>query len=127
MKKGNVYYLAHHKISLKRAVSPAFWIATLVLFVVYALIAFEVMHRTLAAMLGAALLLFITYTAGTFNPDYAILSFEDAMQAMDMNVIFLLMSMMIIVRVTTQTGVFQWLPLRPFEGPGGISLTWRLF
>ena len=50
----------------QRTISPAFWIATLVLLAVYALIAFEFMHRTLAAMLGAALLLFITYTAGTF-------------------------------------------------------------
>ena len=40
---------------MKRAISPAFWIATLVLLLVYALIAFEVMHRTLAALLGAAL------------------------------------------------------------------------
>ncbi|MBI5602054.1 MAG: ArsB/NhaD family transporter [Deltaproteobacteria bacterium] len=113
--KGNTYYLAHQGISLKRAISPAFWIATLVLLLVYILIAFEVMHRTLAAMLGAALLLFITYTAGTFNPDYTILSFEDAMHAMDMNVIFLLMAMMIIVGVMKKTGVFQWMAYKSFQ------------
>jgi Na+/H+ antiporter NhaD/arsenite permease-like protein len=113
--RGNTYYLAHHSLTLQRTVSPAFWIATLVLLLVYALIAFEVMHRTLAAMLGAALLLFITYTAGTFNPGYVILSFEDAMQAMDMNVIFLLMAMMIIVGVMKKTGVFQWLAYKSFQ------------
>ncbi|MBA4394797.1 MAG: citrate transporter, partial [Desulfobacca sp.] len=107
--KGNTVYLAHQKIPMKRAISPAFWIATLVLLLVYALIAFEIMHRTLAAMLGAAMLLFITYTAGTFYPEYTILTFEDAMHAMDMNVIFLLMAMMIIVGIMKKTGVFQWL------------------
>ena len=54
--QGNTYYLAHQNVTIKRAVSPAFWIATLVLIAVYALIAFELMHRTLAALLGAALL-----------------------------------------------------------------------
>ena len=87
------------------------------------------MHRTLAAMLGAALLLFITYTAGTFNPDYFILTFEDAMQAIDMNVIFLLMAMMIIVGVIKKTGVFQWMAYKVLPAgqgeclcPGGILM-----
>ncbi len=113
--QGNTYYLAHQNVTIKRAVSPAFWIATLVLILVYALIAFEVMHRTLAALLGAALLMFITYTVGTFNSDYTILKFEDAMHAMDMNVIFLLMAMMIIVGVMKKTGVFQWLAYKSFQ------------
>jgi Na+/H+ antiporter NhaD/arsenite permease-like protein len=113
--KGNAVFLAHQSLQLKRAISPAFWIATLVLLLVYVLIAFEVMHRTLAAMLGAALLMFITYTAGTFNSDYTILTFEDAMHAMDMNVIFLLMAMMIIVGVMKKTGVFQWLAYKSFQ------------
>jgi Na+/H+ antiporter NhaD/arsenite permease-like protein len=113
--QGNTTFLAHHALKLQRAISPAFWIATLVLLLVYVLIAFEVMHRTLAAMLGAALLMFITYTLGTFNSDYTILTFEDAMHAMDMNVIFLLMAMMIIVGVMKKTGVFQWLAYKSFQ------------
>ncbi|MFH0787179.1 MAG: ArsB/NhaD family transporter [Pseudomonadota bacterium] len=113
--KGNRQYLSHQSLTLQRAVSPAFWIATLILLLVYILIAFEVMHRTLAAMLGAALLLFITYTAGTFNPGYSILTFEEAMHAMDMNVIFLLMAMMIIVGVMKKTGVFQWMAYKSFQ------------
>jgi len=62
------YYLAHRNITLVRVVTPAFWIASLVLIAVYTLIAFELMHRTLAAFLGASVLLTITYTAGSFNP-----------------------------------------------------------
>ncbi|MFH0788037.1 MAG: ArsB/NhaD family transporter [Pseudomonadota bacterium] len=113
--KGGSTYLGHQNLTIKRALSPAFWIATLVLFLVYVLIALEIMHRTLAALLGAALLLFITYTAGTFNTNYIILTFEDAMKAMDMNVIFLLMAMMIIVGVMKKTGVFQWLAYKSFQ------------
>jgi Na+/H+ antiporter NhaD/arsenite permease-like protein len=113
--KGNIYYVAHVESVLPRTVTPAFWIATIVLLGVYVLIAFELLHRTLAALIGAALMLLITYTAGTFYPDYFIMSFEDAMRAIDMNVIFLLMAMMIIVGVMKKTGIFQWLALKSFE------------
>ena len=113
--KGNRYYLAHQNLAMKRAVSPAFWIATLILLGVYVLIAFEIMHRTLAALLGAALMLIITYTAGHFNPEYTILNFEGAMKAVDMNVILLLMAMMIIVGVTKKTGVFQWIAFKAYQ------------
>jgi Na+/H+ antiporter NhaD/arsenite permease-like protein len=86
-----------------------------VLLLVYVLIAFEVMHRTLAALLGGAILLFVTYTAGSFSPAYEILTFESAMKAIDMNVIFLLMAMMIIVGVLKKTGVFQWIAYKAFQ------------
>jgi Na+/H+ antiporter NhaD/arsenite permease-like protein len=113
--RGDVYYLSHVDLTLYRAITPAFWIATLILVGAYALIAFELLHRTLAAMVGGGLMLLISYTAGTFYPDYYILSFEDAIKAIDMNVIFLLMAMMIIVGVMKKTGVFQWLALKSFE------------
>jgi Na+/H+ antiporter NhaD/arsenite permease-like protein len=98
-----------------RAITPAFWLATLILIAVYTLIAFELMHRTLAALLGAALILTITYTAGTFNPDFVILPFEDARHAIDLNVIFLLMAMMMIVGILKKTGVFQWMAYKSFQ------------
>ena len=72
------------------------------------------MHRTLAALLGAALVLFISYTLGTFDKNYFIISFEDAMAAIDMNVIFLLLAMMIFVGVMKKTGMFQWLAYKAY-------------
>jgi hypothetical protein len=63
--------------------NPAFWIATIVLLAVYALISTEKLHRTVVALLGAAFLLFITYTLGTFNQDFFILSFEQAIHYID--------------------------------------------
>jgi Na+/H+ antiporter NhaD/arsenite permease-like protein len=117
--QGHTIYLAHQNLSLTRSVSPAFWISTFVLLAVYVLIAFEWMHRTLAALLGAAVLLFTTYTAGTFNADYFILSFEEAAKSIDLNVILLLLAMMIIVGVTKKTGIFQWLAYKSFQLAGG--------
>jgi len=112
---GNAHYLAHCSFKLERSVTPAFWIATAVLILVYALIALEFVHRTLAALLGASLLLTITYTAGVAHPDYMILTFEEAMHAIDMNVIFLLMAMMIIVGILKKTGVFQWMAYKSYQ------------
>ena len=106
-RKGEHYYVSE-AVSLDRVLGPAFWIATAVFILAYTLITFELLHRTVAAMLGAAVMLCISYTIGTINPAYRILSFERAIGAIDMNVVFLLMGMMIIVGVLKNTGVFQW-------------------
>jgi Na+/H+ antiporter NhaD/arsenite permease-like protein len=111
---GNKLFQAQANFPLKRTITPAFWIAAAILLLVYVIIAAEWMHRTLAALLGAALVLFISYTAGTFDKNYFILSFEDAIAAIDMNVIFLLMGMMIIVGVLKKTGMFQWLAYKAY-------------
>ena len=95
-------------ITLPRVLGPAFWISTVVFVLAYILIAFELLHRTIAAMLGASLMLVISYTIGTLNPAFHIFSFEAAIASIDMNVIFLLMGMMIIVGILKHTGVFQW-------------------
>lgn len=105
--KGNEFYV-NKNIILERYIGPAFWIATIVFVVTYALISFELLHRTVAAMLGAATILILTYTLGTINSDFHIISFERAIEAIDMNVIFLLMGMMVIIGVLKHTGVFQW-------------------
>jgi Na+/H+ antiporter NhaD/arsenite permease-like protein len=116
---GNRLFQAAGNLTMQRAVTPAFWIATLILLGVYVIISFEWMHRTLAALLGAALLLFISYTAGVFDKGYFILSYEDAMGAIDLNVIFLLMGMMIFVGVLKKTGVFQFLAYKSYAWARG--------
>jgi hypothetical protein len=112
--KGNSLFQAQTELTMKRQITPAFWLAALVLLLVYVIIAAELMHRTLAALLGAAVILFISYTVGTFNKNFFILSFDDAMTAMDMNVIFLLMGMMIVVGILKKTGLFQWLAYKSY-------------
>lgn len=108
-------YSARVDIAIKRATNPAFWIASSVFVLAYILISFELLHRTLAAMLGASILLVISYTLGTINPEYRIISYESAIGAIDMNVIFLLMGMMIIVGILKHTGVFQWCAYKSYQ------------
>jgi len=102
-------------VQMSRVLGPAFYVAAIVFLLAYALISFELLHRTIAAMIGASIMLLLTYTIGTINPDYQIISFERAINAIDMNVIFLLMGMMIIVGILKHTGVFQWCAYMSFK------------
>lgn len=106
-RKGSHYFFSQD-IVMPRILGAAFWISTVLFILAYGLIAFELLHRTIAAMLGAALMLLISHTIGTIWPAFHIFSFERAIEAIDMNVIFLLMGMMVIVGVLKHTGVFQW-------------------
>ena len=108
-------YMAKADVTIKRAAGPAFWIATTVFVLAYVLISFELLHRTLAAMLGASIMLVVSYTFGTLNPDYHILSYESAIKAIDMNVILLLMGMMIIIGILKHTGLFQWCAYKSYQ------------
>ncbi len=102
-------------VILERHPGPAFWIATVVFVLAYILISFELLHRTVAAMLGAAIMLTVSYTLGAWDPAFRIISYERAIAAIDMNVIFLLMGMMIIVGVLKRTGIFQWCAYKSYQ------------
>jgi Na+/H+ antiporter NhaD/arsenite permease-like protein len=114
-KKGVHHLTADVEITLKRFRSAAFWIALLVLVGIYVLISLELVHRTLAALLGAAVILAITHTLGHFDQSYRILTFDQSLHAVDWNVIFLLMGMMIIVGVLKESGIFQWMAYKSFQ------------
>lgn len=121
-------YLFHASPILDRTITPAFYISLFALIMVFVLISLELVHRTLAASLGAALVLFISYTLGTFNESYFIISFEEAAKSIDLNVILLLMGMMIIVGVMKKTGVFQWLAYKSFSiSKGNVFLLSVIF
>ncbi|MGA8831221.1 MAG: SLC13 family permease, partial [Desulfomonilaceae bacterium] len=108
-------WISNQLVQLEWMRSTAFWITLVVFIGIYVLIAFEIMHRTLAAILGAAVLLMVTYTFGHFNDAYKVLNYEQALHSVDWNVIFLLMGMMIIVGVIKVSGVFQWLAYKSFQ------------
>ncbi len=117
-KKGNEY-ITFNDVILSRAIGPSFYIAAAVLVLIYILIAFELVHRTIAALFGAAILLFVTYTLGTFNSEFFVISFEKALHHIDFNVIGLLMGMMIIVGIMKATGVFQWMAYKSYQAAKG--------
>ncbi|MBT2232415.1 ArsB/NhaD family transporter [Nonomuraea sp. NEAU-A123] len=80
-------------------------IATVAIFIVaYVLIATERIHRTAAALGGAAMMLLIHAVDGRA-------AFFAERTGIDWNVIFLLLGMMIIVGVLRQTGVFEYLAI----------------
>ena len=95
-------------ITMERRITLGFWVATLTFAGMLVLIALEKLHNTMAAMLGAAIVLGISFVGRPLNPDLFILDFEQALQYVDFDVIFLVMGMMIVVGILETTGIFQW-------------------
>ena len=74
-----------------------------------AIIASEKMHRTNVALLGAAI---VVLFVGDFSQ-------EQAIEAIDFNTIGLLVGMMILVYLTQQTGVYDYVAIRAGQLSGG--------
>ncbi len=87
-----------------------YW-AIAVFLVTYAVIVSDKIHRTVAAFAGAALLM----VSGTLSPD-------DAVHYIDFNTIGLLIGMMVIVSITRQTGIFEYVAIRASKMAGGEPL-----
>lgn len=75
-------------------------IAILIFSVVYAVLVMEKMNKAVAVLLGASL-----YLVFHFIP------FHEAVEHIDMNVIFLLVGMMMIVKITEQSGLFEYVAI----------------
>jgi len=88
-----------------------FWLSIVIFILVYALIMTEKIHRTIVAMLGAAIIIAI----GVVNQ-------EKAFESIDFNTIGLLIGMMIIVGITRQSGVFEYLAIKSAKLVGGKPL-----
>jgi Na+/H+ antiporter NhaD/arsenite permease-like protein len=106
-------------ITLKRQITPAFWIATLIFVVVLILIATGILHNTLAALVGAATLYLVSYLGHPLVEDLFIFDFQRSLGYIDWNVIFLVMGMMIVIAVIEDTGIFQWLAFFAYRISGG--------
>lgn len=83
-------------------------IAAIIFVVTYALIVTERVHRTVAALLGGILVILL-----------GILPQEKAFSAIDMNVIFLLVGMMVISGILSETGAFQWTAVQAVRASRG--------
>ena len=102
-------------IVLKREITIAFWIASAVFLGILVLIATGKLHNTLAALVGASSLMFISYLGYPFNENLFIYDFQISLSYIDWNVIFLIMGMMIVVAVVENTGIFQWMALMAYR------------
>lgn len=89
-------------------------IVAVVIVSVFALLAREMAHRVLVIMGAVALLWAITYLT-----PYRLIGFENAKDALDLNVLLLLAAMMATVGVLKTTGVFEWAVSRLLQRAGG--------
>jgi Na+/H+ antiporter NhaD/arsenite permease-like protein len=76
-------------------------ISIVVFVVVYTLLITERMNKAVAVVLGACLYLLFHF-----------IPFDNAVEHIDMNVIFLLIGMMMVVKITEQSGVFEYIAIK---------------
>jgi Na+/H+ antiporter NhaD/arsenite permease-like protein len=86
-------------------VTPAMWIAASVLVVAYVLIFSEVIHRTLAGVIGSVAMIVTGMIFGFYTQ-------TEAIEAIDANTMFLLTGMMTLVVLLKPTGGFEFLAIR---------------
>jgi Na+/H+ antiporter NhaD/arsenite permease-like protein len=82
-----------------------FWIATAIFVIVYGIIVTEKIHKTIISIFGAALMIIL----GILTQENA---FHSTDLGVDWNVIFLLVSMMIIINIMKPTGCFEYLAIK---------------
>jgi Na+/H+ antiporter NhaD/arsenite permease-like protein len=111
----NAHVISISDVVLSRVFNPAFFLATGFFVVVFGIISLNLLHETIATFLGVAAIFGVSYFIGSFNADYWIIGFRQAIEYIDFDVIFLLLTMMIFMAVMAQTGVFQWLAYRTFQ------------
>lgn len=91
------------------------WIAGTILVLVYAVLIFEKINRAVLAMLGAGLMIIL-----------GVLNQEQAVKGVDFNTLALLIGMMVIVAVTSKSGLFQYVAIKSAKvvkaDPMGILL-----
>ncbi|WEG11850.1 ArsB/NhaD family transporter [Pullulanibacillus sp. KACC 23026] len=76
------------------------WLAVGIFIIVYAVLISEKIHRTIMAMIGGIAMIV-----------FGVLNQETAIQHIDFNTIGLLVGMMIIVNITSETGLFRFIAL----------------
>ncbi|XP_016915306.2 P protein-like isoform X1 [Apis cerana] len=87
--------------------------AALILLGLYVLIIFEIVHRTLAAMLASTMSIAILATLNE-RP-----TMNELISWIDVDTLLLLFSMMILVAVIAETGIFDWLAVYAYKITGG--------
>lgn len=87
-------------------------ITALIFLLTFAAIMAERVHRTIVAMLGAAVMLIVGMLMGFYSQG-------QALAAIDFNTLGLLFGMMILVRLLEQTGFFEYIAIRISKRSGG--------
>jgi Na+/H+ antiporter NhaD/arsenite permease-like protein len=91
--------------STRVVMGPSFWIATAIFLIAYAVIVSEKIHKTVVALFGAGLMLVLKILQQHE-------AFHNEELGIDWNVIFLLISMMVIINLMRPTGVFEYIAIK---------------
>jgi Na+/H+ antiporter NhaD/arsenite permease-like protein len=91
--------------SAQVAMGSSFWIATAIFLIAYAIIISEKIHKTVVAVFGAGLMLVLKILQQHE-------AFHNEELGIDWNVIFLLISMMVIINLMRPTGVFEYIAIK---------------
>lgn len=100
-------------------INTGFWIAAAVFAFVLGVIALGKLQNTLAALAGSAIIFAVSYLGPVWNDDLYIFHFDEAIEYIDWNVIFLIMGMMLVIALVEHTGIFQWLAFKSYQISGG--------
>ena len=109
------------ELTMERRISAGFWAATIVFVGMLLLIATERLHSATAALAGLSAILLVSAVGSAFFPDLYIFSFEQGLEYINWEVIFLVMAMMIIIAIIERTGIFQWTAFQTYRMSGGRS------
>ena len=109
-------------LEMARVIDLAFWLAMIIFVIVLVLIASGNTHNTLATLVGASLLLGISYIGHPINESLFIFDFAGSIGYIDWNVIFLIMGMMMFIAIVEHTGIFQWMAFAAYKVSRGKML-----
>jgi Na+/H+ antiporter NhaD/arsenite permease-like protein len=96
-------------------------LVALVLLCVYVVLSFEMVHRTTIALFGAVIVVAIAIAVGDFQTNNG---FEQILGYIDFNTIGLLLGMMVIVAIMSNTGIFQFVGIKAIKASKGNL--WKL-
>jgi Na+/H+ antiporter NhaD/arsenite permease-like protein len=98
--------MAHEVIEITKPVmNTGFWTATTIFILSYAVIVSEKVHKTIVAIIGATLMIVLKILQ-----QHEAFHLEEL--GVDWNVIFLLISMMIIINIMKPTGFFEYIAIK---------------
>src|SRR5437870_2090185 len=95
----------------------ASWVSGLIFLITFLAIMTDVVHRTIAAWVGAAVMVGAGLLIGFYTHG-------QALQSIDFNTLALLLGMMILMAMLSKTGVFEYLALLAAQQAHGSP--WRL-
>eukprot|EP01027_Heterolobosea_sp_BB2_P016665 GEZU01023693.1.p1 GENE.GEZU01023693.1~~GEZU01023693.1.p1 ORF type:complete len:456 (+),score=173.11 GEZU01023693.1:217-1584(+) len=98
-----------HVLEMGKSARYQLLLGSIILVLVYAMIVFELVHRTIAAMLGAFFVL------GVISQIRGRPTLETIVEWIDPDIEMLLFGMMVVVAIFSKTGCFEWVAVKAYK------------